>query len=201
MRRSGDPVRVDVRPGLIAPAFDNDGWVWSVPASAPTAVQVAGSSGEAHAVKADWPGALGIVSIAVSRDGARVVAVLRTPIGYSVVAAGVVRGEDGLPTELTQPVELGVGDGTPLSVAWTGDLTVAVLSATNADATSITEQTIGGTITTTSGPASGGMIVGAGGLSRYLVLAADGTLQAPTGTGWQTQADRVGAVAVQLGQP
>lgn len=82
-----------------------------------------------------------------------------------------------------------------------GELTVAVLSTTNGDATVITEQTIGGTSTTTAGPTAGRTIVGAGGLSRYLVLAADGTLQAPTGSGWQTQTDKVGAVAVQLGQP
>ncbi|WP_426623280.1 GerMN domain-containing protein [Leifsonia sp. McL0607] len=201
VRKSGDPVRVDARPGLIAPALDNEGWLWSVPASAPEALHVAGSNGQPHAVKVDWPGAVGIVALAVSRDGTRVVAVLRTGLGYSVVAAGVVRGAEGLPTSITQPIELAVGDGSPTSIAWTGELTVAVLSTTNGDATAITEQTIGGTSTTTAGPAAGRTIVGAGGLSRNLVLAADGTLQAPTGSGWQTQTDKVGAVAVQLGQP
>jgi hypothetical protein len=117
------------------------------------------------------------------------------------VAAGIIRGSGGLPTQLTEPVELAVGAGTPRSVAWTGELTVAVLSATNGDATSILEQTIGGQQTATTGPGGGRTIVGAGGLSRYLVLTAEGSLQAPTGTGWQQQTDKVGAVAVQLGQP
>lgn len=201
VRKSGDPVHVDARPGLIAPALDNDGWLWSVPGAQPDALQVAGSNGQPHAVKADWPGAVGIVALAVSRDGSRVVAVLRTSVGYSVVAAGVVRGSDGVPTSLTQPIELAVGDGSPTSIAWTGELSIAVLSSTNGGATAITEQTIGGTSSTTAGPTTGSTIVGAGGLSRYLVLSADGTLQAPTGSGWQTQADKVGAVAVQLGQP
>ena len=201
VRKSGDPVRVDTRPGLIAPALDNNGWLWSVPATTPDALQVAGSNGQPHAVKVAWPGAVGIVALAVSRDGTRVVAVLSTATGYAVVAAGVVRDTDGLPTSITPPIELAVGDGTPMSIAWTGELTVAVLSTTNGDATVITEQTIGGTSTTTAGPTAGRTIVGAGGLSRYLVLAADGTLQAPTGSGWQTQTDKVGALAVQLGQP
>jgi hypothetical protein len=43
--------------------------------------------------------------------------------------------------------------------------------------------------------------VGAAGLAPYVVLSDDGTLLAPTGTGWQAQLDKVGAVAVQLGQP
>lgn len=201
VKKSGDPIRVDARRGLIAPAIDNDGWVWSVPGATPSGLQVSGASGGPHAVKADWPAATGITSLAVSRDGTRVVALLATASGPTLVAAGVVRGSGGLPTELTQPVELAMGDGTPISVAWTSDLKVAVLSSTNGDATGIAEQTIGGTSTSTAGPAAGRVIVGAGGLSRYLVLAADGTLQAPTGTGWQTQTDKVGAVAVQMGQP
>ncbi|CAM5510229.1 LpqB family beta-propeller domain-containing protein [Leifsonia shinshuensis] len=201
VRKSGDPVHVDLRPGLIAPALDNQGWLWSVPSTAPNAIQVAGANGQPHAVKVDWPGAVGIVALAVSRDGTRVVAVLRTGSGYAVVAAGVVRGADGLPTSITAPIELTVGDGSPTSIAWTGELTVVVLSATSGDATGINEQTIGGTSSTTAGPSAGRTIVGAGGLSRYLVLAGDGTLQAPTGSGWQTQTDKVGAVAVQLGQP
>lgn len=201
VRRSGDTVRVDARTGLIPPTIDNSGWVLSVPTDAPAALQATGSNGEAHAVATDWPAATGIQSIAVSRDGTRLVALLRTSSGYSLVAAGIVRGSGGLPTSLTQPVELSVGAGTPRSVTWTNELSVAVLNVTNGDATSIVEQTIGGEQTVTTGPGGGATIVGANGLARYLVLTADGSLQAPTGTGWQAQADKVGAVAVQLGQP
>ncbi|MDN4614458.1 LpqB family beta-propeller domain-containing protein [Leifsonia sp. F6_8S_P_1B] len=201
VRRSGDPVRVDARAGLVAPAIDTEGFVWTVPSTTPGALQVAGANGEPHAVKTDWGGATGIQAVAVSRDGTRLVALLTTPSGPSLVAAGIVRGSGGLPTQLTEPVELAVGAGTPRSVAWTGELTVAVLSTTSGDATSILEQTIGGAQTATTGPGGGRTIVGAGGLSRYLVLTAEGSLQAPTGTGWQQQADKVGAVAVQLGQP
>lgn len=201
VRRSGDTVRVDARPGLIAPTIDNSGWVLSVPAGSPAALQATGANGESHPVATDWAGAVGIRSIAVSRDGTRIVALLQTSTGYALVAAGIVRGPAGLPTALTQPVELGVGSGTPLSVAWTGELSVALLTSTNGDATSILEQTIGGEQTVTTGPGGGRTIVGADGLARYLVLTADGTLQAPTGTGWQAQTDKVGALAVQLGQP
>ncbi|MFF2052742.1 GerMN domain-containing protein [Leifsonia sp. NPDC058194] len=201
VRRSGDTVRVDARAGLIPPTIDNNGWVLSVPGSAPAGLQATGANGEAHAVATDWPGAIGIQSLAVSRDGTRVVALLRTATGYSLVAAGIVRGSGGVPASLTQPVELAVGAGTPLSVAWTGELSVALLNSTNGDGTSIVEQTIGGEQTVTTGPGGGRTIVGADGLARYLVLTADGSLQAPTGTGWQAQTDKVGAVAVQLGQP
>ena len=201
VRRSGDPVAVDNRPGLIAPAFDNQGWVWSVPSGSPAALQATGPNGAGHAVKTDWPAATAIISLAVSRDGTRAVALLRTASGYALVAAGVLRGAGGVPTELTQPLVLALNGGTPRSVAWTGELTVALLSTTSGGATSIDEQTIGGHLNTTTGPLAGQTIVGAGGFSRYVVLSSDGTLQAPTGTGWQAQADKISAIAVQLGQP
>ncbi|MEO7017993.1 MAG: GerMN domain-containing protein [Leifsonia sp.] len=201
VRKGADAVKVDSRPGLIAPAIDNSGWVWSVPATSPGAMIAVGPDGAMHPVKTTWPTATQIVSFAVSRDGTRLVAVLLSGSTYSVVAVGVVRGANGLPTALGEPVELALGPGTPGSVAWTSELGVVVLSATTGDGTSISEQPIGGELTTTAGPAGGTTIVGASGLSRYLILTVDGALQAPTGTGWQAQTDKVGAVAVQLGQP
>lgn len=202
VRKNGDPVRVDARPGLIGPSLDADGWVWSVPAATPNAIQVATATGaEPHAVTAVWPNATAILSLAVSRDGTRVAALLKTATGYSLMAAGIVRGGNTSPTSLTEPVELAVPTSEPRSAAWTSDLTIAVLSSTNGEATSIAQQTVGGEQTTTSGPAGGRTIVGASGLAPYVVLSADGTLLAPTGTGWQAQTDKVGAVAVQLGQP
>ena len=202
VRKNGDPVRVDSRPGLIGPSLDPSGWVWSVPSGSPGAIQVtAANGGEAHLITASWPGATSILTLAVSRDGTRVAALLKTETGYSLMAAGIVRAGNGSPTSLTDPVELAVPAATPRSVAWTSDLTIAVLSATTGDATSIAQQTVGGDQTSTSGPSGGRTIVGAAGLSPYVVLSGDGTLVAPTGTGWQAQMDKVGAIAVQQGQP
>lgn len=202
IRKSGEPVRVDARPGLIGPSIDAEGWVWSVPSASPRAIQVATpTGGDPHAVAANWPSATEIISLSVSRDGTRIAALVRTATGYSLLAAGIVRGGNGSPASLTDPIELAVPTSTPRSAAWTSDLTIAVLSSTNGEATSIAQQTVGGEQTTTSGPAGGQTIVGASGLAPYVVLSHDGTLLAPTGTGWQAQTDKVGAVAVQQGQP
>lgn len=202
VRRSTDaPLRVDARAGLIAPAVDQYGYVWSVPASAPSQLEAIGPDGAPKAVKTDWPNASRIVALQVSRDGTRAIALLLTGTGYSLVSVGVTRGEGNVPTQLSEPNELAIGSGTPLSATWVDELTVAVLSNTGADATAITQQDIGGPLTSTGGPANGVSIVGAAGLSTYLVLTSDGSLQAPTGTGWQAQTDKVGALGTQLGQP
>jgi len=202
VRRNGDPVLVDPRPGLIGPSLDSAGWVWSVPGDSPGAIQVtAANGGDAHAVAANWPNATAVLSLAVSRDGTRIAALLRTTTGVSLMAAGIVRGGNGAPNSLTEPIELAVPAAGARSAAWTSDLTISLLSTTTGEATSIAQQTVGGAQTTTSGPAGGRIIVGAAGLAPYVVLSQDGTLLAPTGTGWQAQLDKVGAVAVQQGQP
>jgi len=202
VRKTADAVRVDGRAGLIGPSLDVDGWVWSVPGASPGAIQVAAANGgDAHAVAANWPNATAILSLSVSRDGTRIAALLRTTTGYSLMAAGIVRAANGTPNSLTDPIELAVPTSAPRSAAWTSDLTIAVLSTTSGEATIIAQQTVGGAQTTTSGPAGGRTIVGAAGLAPYVVLSEDGTLLAPTGTGWQAQLDKVGAVAVQQGQP
>ncbi len=195
------PQRVDARAGLIAPAIDNYGYAWSLPADAPSALVAVGPDGVQRAIRTSWPNATHIESLEVSRDGTRVIAVLQSGSTYSLVAAGVVRAQDNLPASLTDPIELGIGTGRPLSATWINQLNIAVLSNTGEDNTSIALQQIGGPLNSASGPASGVTIVGAAGLSSYLVLTSDGSLQAPTGTGWQAQADKVGALGTQLGQP
>jgi hypothetical protein len=202
VRKAGaTPQRVDTRAGLIAPAVDNYGYAWSVPADMPGALVAIGADGAQKPIKTSWPNATRIVSLQVSRDGTRVIAVLLSGSTYSLVASGIVRAQDNLPASLTEPIELGSGPGRPLSATWIDQLNVAVLSNTGQDGTSIALQQIGGTLSSSTGPANGGTIVGAGGLSTYLVLTADGSIQAPTGTGWQAQADKVGALGTQLGQP
>jgi hypothetical protein len=195
------PHRVDARAGLIAPAIDNYGYAWSVPADSPGSLVTIGADGAQKAVRTSWPNATRIVSLQVSRDGTRLIAVLQSGSTYSLVASGIVRTQDNLPASLTDPIELGVGAGRPLSATWIDQLNVAVLSNTGEDSTAIALQQIGGTLSAASGPASGATIVGAAGLSSYLVLTSAGLLEAPTGTGWQAQTDKVGALGTQLGQP
>jgi hypothetical protein len=200
-KAAAGPQRVDARPGLIAPALDNYGYAWSVPADRPGDLVAVGTDGAQKAIKTDWPNATRILSLEVSRDGTRVIAVLQSGATYSLVAAGIVRTQDNLPASLTDPIELGMGGGSPLAATWVDQLNVALLSNTGDDNTGIAVQQIGGTMNATSGPANGSAIVGASGLSPYLVLTSDGSLQAPTGTGWQAQTDKLGALGTQLGQP
>jgi hypothetical protein len=198
---SAPAVRVDSRPGLIAPSLDNDGYVWSVPQDDPSALMVTGSDGTPHAVKTNWPSASQIVSLQVSRDGTRLLAILLSGDQWSVVAAGIVRDAQATPISVNEPFALSQGSGTPISVAWVDNLNVVTLSTGSGGRTSVGQQQIGGTLTSSAGPADGATIAGAGGVVDYVVLTSDGVLEAPTGAGWQAQADKVALLGTQMGTP
>lgn len=194
-------VKVDGRPGLIAPSIDNDGFLWSVPASDPSAVEAAGSDGVPKPVKTSWPAATRITSLAVSRDGTRLIAVLQSGDEWSVVAAGITRDSNGVPVSVGQPYTLSVGSGTPSAVAWVDNLNIVTLSSGPDGGSYVAQQQIGGTLTSQAGPVGAVQISGAGGVADYLVLTATGSLEAPTGAGWQTQAEKVDVLGVQMGMP
>ncbi len=201
INRGDNPVLADGRDGLIAPALDNLGYVWSVPAGQPSAMQVFSSEMGAMPVPTQWPEASEIVSFAIARDGTRVVALLRSGKDTLLVAAAVLRGERNVPIGLGAPLPLRADDGTALDVTWVDELTVATLSA-GADGTSevVTHQ-LGGR-NTVRGAVASGVWVSAGNTARDVrVLDANGHLLTPRGQGWQDRIDGVEFVATQQGLP
>lgn len=193
--------RVDARPGLIAPALDVYGYTWSVPGGQPGALMATSNDGVQTAVATNWTGADSIISLSVSRDGTRVIALLRTGSVTTFVAAAVIRGEGNVPTRLGQPLELSIGAGTPVSATWVDQLTVAMLGTSASGETTVTTQQIGGVSQQISGPAGGKTIVGAAGSPAYWVLTGAGSVQAVSGTGWQERVGKVTVLATQLGAP
>ncbi|MGH3637054.1 MAG: GerMN domain-containing protein, partial [Mycobacterium sp.] len=91
---------VDARTGLIAPSLDPYGFIWSVPSSQPGKVLAVRPGGTQYAVATSWPEAASIASLAVSRDGTRLIALLRTGSQTSFVAAAIIRGDHDVPTKL-----------------------------------------------------------------------------------------------------
>jgi hypothetical protein len=72
------PQLLDPRSGLIAPSIDTFGYVWSVPRARPDELVVYSPDGDAVPLKTPWKEFTGITSLTVSRDGTRLVAVLRS---------------------------------------------------------------------------------------------------------------------------
>jgi hypothetical protein len=202
IRASGtEPLRVDARPGLIAPSLDRFGYVWSVPASAPASLVVSRADGSQTAVQTSWPEASSILSLAVSREGTRVVALVRVGNEPRLLVAGIQRDRDDLPVSLGDPQVLAVGTNSAITTTWVDDVTVATLTTASDGSTEIVKQVIGGQSELLQGPAGAVSLVAGSGLRQLRALAAGGNLTALRTSAWQVVGSDISLIATQLGSP
>lgn len=189
---SGDPVPIDARGGLIAPSLDPYGFVWSVPRSSPGALLVVDSAGEQYALALPVDGE--VISLEVSRDGARVLLALATPSGPRVTVVGIQRDADLLPVAFGAPYDLDV-DGQVVDVAWVDGTHVAVLW-TDVEGTQAEVRALGGPAQPLGEIDGAVSIVGGNLVAGIRVLLADGTVHRPSEAGgWRD----TGLVASFLG--
>jgi hypothetical protein len=198
---AAEPLRVDARPGLIAPSLDTFGYIWSVPTSAPASLVVSRSDGSLTSVQTSWPEASSILSLAVSRDGTRVVALVRVGEEPRLLAAGIQRDRDNRPVILGDPQVLAVGTGTAVTTTWVDDLTVATLTTAADGTTEIVKQVIGGQSELLQGSAGAVSLVAGSGLRQLRAVGADGHLTALRTSAWQIVGSGISLIATQLGSP
>ncbi|PFG30856.1 LpqB family beta-propeller domain-containing protein [Paramicrobacterium agarici] len=194
-----DPVLVDGRSDLIAPTIDDAGFVWTVPAGQPGGVRVHDAEGTAFDLQPSWPEASTIVSLELSRDGTRIVALIDSGGTPQLLLAGVRRGADGAPTSLSDTVRFPVADGTPLSATWVDDKSVAVLTSESTNQVQLIE--LGGPSTSIGAAEEAEHLVGSNGAEELRALTSDGDLLSRRGSGWQTAREGVRFIATQIGSP
>jgi hypothetical protein len=180
----GDSLLVDDRADLITPSIDTWNYVWSVPATAPASVRAVGPDGARYDISSTLPTDGSVVSLDVSRDGARVLVYLATDAGPRLKVGAILR-RDGVPTALGELIDLPVGADAPLDATWVDDRTVATLALADGSET-VTVFPIGGPEETLGRPDGGTAIVGGNGTEQLRVLATDGTILQRRASGWQS---------------
>ncbi|WP_210506459.1 LpqB family beta-propeller domain-containing protein [Naasia sp. SYSU D00057] len=196
--RSGeDPVTVDTRPGLIAPALDEAGFVWTVPRGNPAALLATPPGGDPVPVASGWPAGSTVLSMAVSRDSTRLLTLLGTAAGPVLRVYGIVR-EDGVPVRLSEAWFDLIAPTGATTATWVSDTTVASLG-TGIDGTpAVGLQDVGGPVLDTVAPVADAVaLVGGNGQSGLRVLTSDGDVRVLRGTAWQTTASDVTYLATQ----
>jgi len=183
---SGDdePLRVDRRPGLVPPSIDTSGYIWSAQRSDAAGLRAISFEGEVHEITSSLPEGARVVSLDVSRDGARILLYLTTTGGPRLAVGGILR-QDSVPTGLSELQYLPVASGVPIDATWVDDRTVATLARSGAE-TSVTAWTIGGPSEPLGELAGGVSIVGGvDGTDGLRVLTGDGEVFQPRGSSWQ----------------
>ncbi|TFB53912.1 LpqB family beta-propeller domain-containing protein [Cryobacterium tagatosivorans] len=199
VRVGDDPVRLDPRSGLIAPSVDSDGFVWSVPSARPGELFVHTLAGKSIAVPTPWQEASAIVSLDVSRDGTRLLALLRNGTDSHFVVAAIKRDNNNVPVGIGEPIVLSSGAGVPLDATWIDELTVGSLIRLPSGEERIVAQQIGGGTTVLESAPGSVSLAGSNTLRELRALSAGGALQMQRGVGWQERIDEVVLIATQQG--
>ena len=193
-----DPTLLDPRAGLITPAVDRAGIVWSVPANAPSDLVWFAPDGRSGRAEVPWS-ASSIAAIQVSRDGTRMLALLGDGARTYFVAAAISRAEDGSRIDLgPTPLRLAEIDGVPIDVAWIDSRTVASLTALADGSTRLITQDLGGFASTRAGPADGVQLDAGNSARDVRARDAAGALRVQSGVGWQVRAEGIRFTAAQL---
>jgi hypothetical protein len=190
---SPDPILVDNRADLLAPQFDRRGILWSVTKLGSAAIQALPTSGNAIWLAVPWLKDYIIRDFSLSADGARVALVVTNKkLGTRVVVASVIRDKTGLPIGLGLPNALSSGNGTPVSIEWSGETQILVLLA-QATTTSVSLYTVGGDSRNLGFVNDGAKIIASDSGSDIYVLTHDGVLMQYRGYTWSTLAQSVTA--------
>ena len=195
----GDVLEFDPRAGLIDPTVDAWGYSWSVPRDSPAALTAFAPGSEQLPIADAWPDATQVTAMALSRDGTRLAAVVVSGGRSAVWVSGVVRDTDGVPRALGEnPLVLSTLPTGAGAIAWTDDVTVAVLAGSG-DQSEVVELIIGGPSATASAPPASTQIAGAQGAVR--VKDDGGGLYSQRGSTWPQTASGIRVLATQQGSP
>lgn len=189
---------LDARPGLVQPSLDPYGYVWSVPAGAPQAVQAVGPDVVAHKVAGAWPSASSISDLRMAADGARMAAVIVVGGQRWLAVASVVRDESGVPTDLGEMRPLLQLTEASTGLAWLGPDRLAVL--TDSSTPRLLVQPVGGPGSAETAPSDAASVAGARTPAGVRILDADGQLFAHAGSAWREVAEGVAILATRAGE-
>lgn len=196
----GQRIEVDTRAGMTAPTVDTFGYIWTVPEDQPGEVVAYAPDGTARKIPAGWVGATEVAAMRVSRDGARVAALVRSGGQWAVWVAGIIRDESGsVPTSLGQPLPVATLGGRGVDLSWIDGATIAVVYVDGQQRV-VREQTVGGQGTEVRGPDGVVAVAGGNQSGSVFLLTDDGSLYAQRGS-WQILASDVSVLADQQGLP
>jgi hypothetical protein len=175
------PRIVDDRPGLAAPSLDPFRFVWSAQRGNAASLSTFEVDGTEHPIQSSLPADSQIVSLDVSRDGARLLVYLSTPSGPQLFVYGIVRQQGNVPIQLVEPTVLPARSGAPIDAAWVGSRTVATLSA-NDDSVAVTAVNLGGPTESLGDVNEAQQLVSTGTNTDGLRLLANGEVWRPQGS-------------------
>jgi hypothetical protein len=198
VRSTGSATLIDARSDLAPAVFDYYGFVWSVPRDKPRDLLATTTSGVKRLVENVWPADGRVVSMSISRDGARIAALLETGGVTKLLVSGISRDGQNGPVAVGEPLILSVKSGNSTSAVWVDPLTVGVLTTLGDGRSALSLNTIGGGVRPIT-PSSSGVSLSAGNsVSEVYMRSAENELFSYRGSGTWPMVARNVQVQVQV---
>lgn len=181
---------------LTPPSFDRHGWIWSTPAVGGGVAMVVrvpeprveigpqGAGPQVVEVVAPWLNGRKVLSLRVSRGGARVLVVSLAEGQARLEVAGVVRNAEGRPVALGEPRRLAPDLVEAASAAWVDESTVVVLGSRAQDPVRPYLVMIGGLTSAMSAVEEARSVAAGNGERTIYVGTSGGRLMVRSGGGW-----------------
>ena len=118
---------------LVSPSADRHGWFWTASANDPSEFVAVSAEGTVVKVPVTWLRGTSVQALSVSRDGARIAVLSRSGGKQSLDVASIVRGDDGAPLTIGEPLPAGADLGPSIDLVWVDDLTLAALGEAGGD--------------------------------------------------------------------
>lgn len=188
--------QISNRPSTVDPQVGGARSVWWVQPESPGAISV-WAAGERITVEGPWSRNARIVALEVSREDSRL-AVAVTERGRSdVYVAGISVDGSNRPVSVDGFRKLAVSAESIVDIAWSDATHVAVLARKNG-VVHAEVATVGGRTTLLGQPQNPARITGGNsGVSGLVVIARNGQLWTPRGTGWQSTGIPADVLATQ----
>lgn len=188
--------RVSDLPSLVDPQIDGTQSVWWVSPESPNRISLF-AGGRSFTVNGPWSPSATVVGLEVSREDARV-AIAVNERGSGRLFVGAIEVDDnGRPTDVTGFRSLSVVFDRILDIAW-ADATHVALIGTDNSVVHAEVATVGGRSTLLGQPQNPARISGGNtGVAGLVVIAKNGQLWRPRGTGWQSMGIPAEVLATQ----
>lgn len=190
---------LDLRTDLVVPSLDGYGYVWSGSRSTPETIRAYNYAGAAVEIATGLPADAELVSIEVSREGARIAILASTANGPRLLVKAIMRdpNADQVPAGLSEPVvDASTGAGTAIDATWVDELAVATLSEVGGESFVIQHE-VGGDRSSRGQPDSAVSIVGGNSEAGLRALSGAGTVLARSGNGWTDTGIEAAFIATQ----
>lgn len=162
---------------VLAPSVDRFGQVWTGTQFHEGSLQVVTQDNTVVSVLAPWLAGRTIDSVRVAPDGTRIAVVSDGAAGVRVDVAGIIRTNNGLPTELSDPLRVGRPLVDVTQAVWVDRARLGVLGRSAADAEALVYLVPVAGPTERTSPVTGAVSIAAGGTPASLLLnTSDATL-------------------------